>query len=56
MGCVNSVKNVLNNQSGVTAVAASLEPAQAIVQYDPDATNPGQLKAAIIDAGFDVVD
>ncbi len=56
MGCVNSVKTVLKNQNGVTAVAASLEPAQATVQYDPDTIDPAQLKAAIIDAGFDVID
>ena len=54
MGCVNSVKTVLNNQNGVTAVTASLEPAQAIIQYDPIKIAPEQLKAAIIDAGFDV--
>ena len=54
MGCVNSVKTVLNNQNGVTAVTASLEPAQAIIQYDPGKISPEQLKAAIIDAGFDV--
>lgn len=54
MGCVNSVKTVLGNQTGVAAVVASLEPPQAVIQYDPDKTGPDRLKAAIIDAGFDV--
>lgn len=56
MGCVNSIKTVLKNQNGVIAVEASLEPPQAIIQYDPDKTQLPQLKTAIIDAGFEVVD
>lgn len=56
MGCVNSVKTVLNNLAGVIQVEASLDPAQAIVQYDPAKTNVNLLKEAIIDAGFEVTD
>lgn len=56
MGCVNSVKTVLNNLAGVTQVEASLDPAQATVQYDPAGTNVNLLKEAIIDAGFEVID
>ena len=56
MGCVNSVKTVLNNLTGVTQVEASLDPAQAIVQYDPAKTNVNLLKEAIIAAGFEVTD
>ena len=56
MGCVNSVKTVLNNLTGVSQVEASLDPAQAIVQYDPAKTNVNLLKEAIIDAGFEVTD
>ena len=56
MGCVNSVKTVLNNLTGVSQVEASLDPAQAIVQYDPAKTNVNLLKEAIIAAGFEVTD
>lgn len=56
MGCVNSVKTVLNNLAGVIQVEASLDPAQATVQYDPAGINVNLLKAAIIDAGFEVID
>ena len=56
MGCVNSVKTVLNNLTGVTQVEASLDPAQAIVQYDPASTTVNLLKEAIIDAGFEVTE
>ena len=56
MVCVNSVKTVLNNLTGVTQVEASLDPAQAIVQYDPAKTNINLLKEAIIDTGFEVID
>ena len=56
MGCVNSVKIVLKNVTGVTQVDASLDPPQATVQYDQASTSIDLLKEAIIDAGFEVVD
>lgn len=56
MGCVNSVKNILNNQPGIAAVDVTLEPAQATVQYDSATIGLDRLKEAIIDAGFEVVD
>ncbi|WP_297323857.1 heavy-metal-associated domain-containing protein [Nitrosomonas sp.] len=56
MGCVNSVKNVLKNVTGVTQVDASLDPPQATVQYDQASTSIDLLKEAIIDAGFEVID
>ena len=56
MGCVNSIKNVLKNLPGIAQLEVTLDPAQAIVQFDPTSTNPDQLKEAIIDAGFDVVE
>lgn len=56
MGCVNSIKTVLKNVTGVTQVEASLNPPQATVQYDQASTNIDQLKEAITDAGFEVVD
>ena len=56
MVCVNSVKNVLEEISGVDHVEVSLEKAQAIVQYDAGKTNGDQFKEVIEDAGFDIID
>ena len=56
MGCVNSIKTVLKNLPGIAQLEVTLDPAQAVVQFDPASTNPDQLKAAIVDAGFDVVE
>ncbi|MER0171299.1 MAG: copper chaperone [Nitrosomonas sp.] len=56
MGCVNSIKNVLRNVPGIAQLEVTLDPAQAIIQFDPENTNLNQLKETIIDAGFDVVD
>lgn len=56
MGCVNSIKNVFKNVPGIAQLEVTLDPAQAIVQFDPADTSLSQLKEAIIDAGFDVVD
>ena len=56
MGCVNSIKNVLRNVPGIAQLEVTLDPAQAIIQFDPENTSLSQLKETIIDAGFDVVD
>ncbi|SFE07468.1 heavy-metal-associated domain-containing protein [Nitrosomonas sp. Nm166] len=56
MGCVNSIKTVLNNLKGVSRAEVSLDAAQAIVQYDPTDISTHLLKETIIDAGFEVVD
>lgn len=56
MGCVNSIKNILRNVPGIAQLEVTLDPAQAIVQFDPANTSLNQLKETIIDAGFDVVD
>ena len=53
MGCVNSVTRVLKAAPGVTDARVTLEPAQAVVQYDDAQTNPAQLKHAVEDAGYD---
>lgn len=54
-GCVNSVKNVLQKIPGVASVEVSLEQNRATVTYNPGQANPAQLKAAVEDAGYDVV-
>ncbi len=53
MGCVNSVKKVLNAVDGVQSAEVSLEKAQATVVYDAARAQPVQLKRAIEDAGFE---
>lgn len=54
MGCVSSVKRVLGSIPGVGQAEVSLDKAQAEVSYDPGKTGPDALKAAIMDAGYDV--
>lgn len=54
MGCVNSVKRVLQAVNGVDKVEVTLDPGQAQVEYDPAAAGPAQLRAAIEDAGYEV--
>ncbi|SNX59956.1 copper chaperone [Nitrosomonas ureae] len=55
IGCVNSVKTVLKNLSGITRAEVTLEPAQASIQYDSNNINIDQIKEAIVDAGFEVI-
>ncbi|MGH8762204.1 MAG: heavy-metal-associated domain-containing protein [Nitrosospira sp.] len=55
MGCVNSVKNVLEKLPGVRSAEVSLEQKQATIQYDAASTNVNQFKHAIEDAGFEVI-
>ena len=54
-GCVNGVKSVLQKIPGVTSVEVSLEQNRATVTYNPTQAKPEQFKAAIEDAGYDVV-
>ena len=54
MGCVASVKRVLQGIDGVKTVDVSLGQRQAIVQYDATAASPAQFKAAVEEAGYEV--
>jgi copper chaperone len=54
-GCVASVTRVLKAVPGVSDVAVTLEPPVANVTFDPVRAQPAALRAAIEDAGFDVV-
>ena len=54
MGCVNSVKKVLEKIPGVSNSDVSLEQGNVTVQYDASQANPNQFKEAIEDAGFEV--
>lgn len=54
-GCVASVTRVLKGMPGVEDVAVTLQPGAARVTFDPARTGAPALKAAVEDAGFDVV-
>lgn len=54
MGCVASIKRVLQAVDGVHTVDVSLEEARAIVQYEGAAAGPARFKAAVEEAGYEV--
>jgi len=53
-GCVNSIQNKLNEQSGINNATADLDSATVKVDYDPAAINEGAIKTTIEAAGFDI--
>jgi copper chaperone len=54
MGCVASVKRVLQAIDGVQSVDVSLEQSRATVQFDRMKATPAQLAAAVEAAGYEV--
>ena len=54
MGCVNSIKKVIEKISGVSGADVSLENKQVTIRYDPERTNINQFKNAIVGAGFEI--
>jgi copper chaperone len=55
-GCVSSVTRVLKALPGVQQVEVTLVPGQAKVQIDETRVDTPELKKAIAEAGFSVVD
>ena len=55
MGCVNSVKSVLEKIPGVDSAEVSLEQKQVTIQYNAATAKPNQFKNAIEGAGFEVI-
>ncbi len=51
-GCVASVRRVLSAVPGVAEAQVSLDSAQAWVRFDPVATSPQALRAAVAAAGY----
>ena len=49
-GCVNSVRRALSMSSGVTD--AEVRVGEATVKYDPEITNPEELRSVITRAGY----
>lgn len=56
MGCVNSVKAVVEKLSGVSRANVSLDANQATIEFDPNKISIDQIKTAIIDSGFDAAE
>lgn len=54
-GCVKNVSGVLLALPGVSSVEVSLDAGQAQITYDPRTVGAEQFRAAVEDAGFDVV-
>lgn len=55
MGCVRSVKNVLEPIPGVASVGVTLENGQVSIDYDPARSGVDQFTNAINDAGYEIV-
>lgn len=55
MGCVRSVKNVLEPIPGVSGVDVSLDRGQATITFDPAKASATLFKTAIQDAGYEAV-
>jgi copper chaperone len=55
MGCVNSVKNVLEKIRGLSSSEVSLEQGQVTIRYDAEMAGTAQFREAIEDAGFEVL-
>ncbi|WP_245654616.1 heavy-metal-associated domain-containing protein [Nitrosomonas mobilis] len=54
MGCVSSVKTVLERLPGVIKVTVTLEGAQATVEHQTASSRIEDFKCAIEEAGFDI--
>lgn len=55
MGCVKTLTGVLGALPGVASVVVDKEQGQASVEFDPAAVQVERFKAAIEDAGYDVL-
>ena len=53
--CVKHVTKALQGVAGVTGVVVSLETNSARVTYDPAVAGMAQFKAAVAEAGYEVV-
>lgn len=55
-GCSNTVTQALQSVTGVGEVSVSLPTGLATVEFDELRASPGQLKAAVQEAGYGVED
>ncbi|KXV41408.1 hypothetical protein AD942_02725 [Gluconobacter japonicus] len=54
-GCSGKLQKALEAVPGVSVAEVTLEPAQAVIQYDEANVSPSALKDTVEDVGFDVV-
>jgi len=52
--CAGRVERALASQPGVSAAAVNLAAGEVAIGYDPAATGPAALSAAIVGAGYGV--
>lgn len=53
--CVARVQSALNALDGVSEASVSLEKANAEVEYDPAKTSLEQMRAAVEEAGYQLI-
>ena len=51
--CVKTIESCVSKLSGVQDVKVSLEDGEAVIKYNPTLADPGMLREAIDDAGFE---
>lgn len=50
--CTHTVKSALEGVNGVRSARVDLDAGIAIVDYDDNVTQPGEMDAAVADAGY----
>jgi len=53
-GCVKSIENALNEQTGISKVSADLDAGTVAVDFDTGVIQQAAIEQAIVKAGFDV--
>ncbi len=53
--CVARVQGTIKNLEGVSGCSVSLASESAIVDYDPDVTDPDRIRDAVREAGYDLI-
>lgn len=54
MGCVNSVKNLVNALPGIAVIEIDLASGRVEVTYDPAQADAAAIRAAIEDGGYGI--
>jgi len=56
MGCVNSVKNLVNALAGISQVDVDLATGRVEIKHDPAQTQTQQIRSAIEDGGYGIAE
>lgn len=54
-GCAETIKSLVEKQTGVLGVSVSFDESRACILYDPSATHEEQLVSVVQQPGFRVV-